>query len=145
MPDRYGPYRNFRFELEIDGIVQAGFSECTIPEASNEPIEYRNGDDAPTVRKLSNLNTYGDLTLNWGVTDSTELFDWWRLVEQGKLEEARRTIAVIGLDEEGEPGPRWEFSQAWVRQYDAPDFNATANEVAIESLQVAHEGVERVA
>lgn len=145
MPDRYGPYRNFRFLLEIDDIVQAGFSECTIPEASNEPIEYRNGNDPPTVRKLANLNTYGDLTLKWGVTESTELYDWWRQVEQGQLDQARRSLAVIGLDEEGNPGARWEFRNAWVRQYDAPDFNATANEVAVETLQIAHEGMERTA
>jgi phage tail-like protein len=144
MPDRHGPYRNFRYLLEIDGIAQAGFSEATIPEASTEPIEYREGNEAPTVRKLSSLNAYGNLTLQWGVTtDSMALYEWWTLVEQGKVDEARRSIAVIVLDEEGEPGARWQFRNAWPQQYDAPDLSATANEVAIESLEIVHEGMER--
>jgi phage tail-like protein len=144
MPDRHGPDRNFRYLLEIDGIAQAGFSEATIPEASTEPIEYREGNEAPTVRKLSSLNAYGNLTLQWGVTtDSMALYEWWTLVEQGKVDEARRSIAVIVLDEEGEPGARWQFRNAWPQQYDAPDLSATANEVAIESLEIVHEGMER--
>lgn len=144
--ERYGLYRNSRYLLEIDGIVQAGFSECTIPESSTEAIEYREGADVePTVRKLSGLASYGNLTLNWGTTDSMELYEWWKLVEQGKTPEARRTIAVIVQDTVGEPGPRWEFTRAWPRQYDAPDLTATGNEIAIESLEIVHEGMERVA
>lgn len=145
MPDRHGPYRNFRYLLEIDGIAEAGFTECTIPEASTELIEYREGNEAPTVRKLVGLNTYGDLVMQRGVTDSLALFEWRKLVKQGKLDEARRAIAVLILDEEGSPGPRWEFRDAWPRQYDAPDLDATDNEVAIESLTVVHEGMERTA
>lgn len=145
MPDRYGPYRNSRFLLEIDGIVQAGFSQCTIPENATEAIEYREGNDPPTVRKLWNLNTYGNLTLQWGTTpDSTELFEWRKQVEQGDLDGARRNIAVIALDEAGDPGARWEFANAWPRQYDAPDFDATGSEVAIESLEIVHERMERI-
>lgn len=145
MPDRHGPYRNTRFLLEIEGIGVAGFSQATIPENSTEATEYREGDDPPTVRKLWSLNTYGELTLQRGTAeDSTELFEWRRTVEQGNVDDARRTIAVILLDEEGEPGARWEFRNAWPRQYDAPDLDATGNEVAIESLEIAHEGMERI-
>lgn len=146
MPDRHGPYRNARFLLEIDGIVRAGFSQATIPETSNEPIEYREGDEPPTVRKLGGLTSYGNLTLQWGTTpDSTELFEWRKLVEQGNVDEARRNVAVLLLDEESEPGARWEFRAAWPQQYDAPDLDASGNEVAIESMEVAHEGMERTA
>lgn len=146
MPDRYGPYRNVRYLLEIDGISIAGFSTATIPENSTEPIEYRDGNDRPTVKKLWSLNSFGNLTLEKGVTDdSIALFEWRKLVEQGKLKEARRNIAVTVLDEEGEPGPRWEFEKAWIINYDAPDLDATGSEVAIESIEIAHEGMERAA
>lgn len=146
MPDRHGPYRSTRFLLEIDGVAQAGFSQATIPENSTEPIEYREGNDPPTQRKLWNLNAYGNLTLQWGTTpDSTELFEWRRLVEQGKMEEARRNVAVVVTDEEGNPGARWEFRDAWPQQYDAPDLDAAGSEVAIESMEIAHEGMERTA
>ena len=146
MPDRHGPYRATRFLLEIDGIVQAGFSECTLPDSTTEPIEYREGSDAPTPRKLWNTTKYGNLTLKWGTTpDSLELFEWRRAVEQGQVEAARRNIAVILQDEEGEPGARWEFRLAWPSKYDGPDLNATGTEVAIETLEIAHEGMERTA
>lgn len=145
MPDRKGPYRNARFLLEIDDIVKAGFSSCALPENSTEAIEYREGNDRPTMRKLWGLNNFGTLTLESGATeDSIELYEWRSQVEQGNVDDARRTIAVIVLDEEGNPGLRWEFRDAWPTNYDAPDLDAEGGEVAIESLEIEHEGMERV-
>jgi phage tail-like protein len=140
---RNDPYRNFRFLLEIDGIVQAGFSECTIPDTTNEPIEYREGNEDTTVRKLPGLTKYGNITLKWGITNSLDLFDWRKQVMQGKMGDARRNIAIILHDEEGNPAARWEFREAWPSKYDAPDLNAKGNDVAIETLDVVHEGMER--
>ncbi len=146
MPDRHGPYRNARYLLEFDDLVKAGFSSCTIPENSTEAVEYREGTDPPTMRKLWGLNDFGTLTLESGVTDdSIELFEWRQQVERGNLDEARQSIAVIVLDEEGNPGPRWEFRRAWPTAYDAPDLDASGSEVAIESLEIEHEGMERIA
>lgn len=145
MPDTHGPYRNARFRLEIDQIDVAGFSSATIPENSTEEIEYREGTDPPTARKLGSLNDYGTLTLETGTTDSSiELYEWRRLVEQGRLDEARSEVAVVVLDTEGEAGARWEFAAAWPKRYEAPDLDATGNEVTIETLEVVHEGMERV-
>jgi len=146
MPDRHGPHRNNRFLLEIDNIAVAGFSTCNLPENSTEVIEYREGTDPPHSRKLGNVNDFGNLTLEKGTTgDSIALFEWRKLVEQGKLEEARRTVAVVVLDEEGAAGPRYEFKRAWVRQYDAPDLDANGGDVAVESIEIVHEGMERTA
>lgn len=146
MPDRHGPYRDARFLLEIDGIAKAGFSSCSIPENSTEPTEYREGNERPTVRKLWSLNEYGTLTLESGITDdSITLFEWRKAVEQGQMGDARRTIAVVVLDEEGNSGPRYEFRNAWPSNYEAPDMDATGGEVAIESLEIEHEGMERMA
>ncbi len=142
---RKDPYRNFRFLVEIDGIVQAGFSEVTLPDSTQDVVEYREGHEPPVLRKLPGLAKYGNVTLKWGVTDSLELYEWRRLVEQGKIAEARRNVAIIVLDEEGEPAARWEFYQAWPSKYDAPDLNAKGNEVAIETLEIAHEGMKRTA
>lgn len=147
MAERHGPYRNTRFVLEINDIQIAGFSECTLPDNTTEPIEYREGNDPPTTRKLWSLNKYGTLTLKRGTTDSTDLFEWRKLVEEGKIEEARRSVTLRVADEQGnyENTPNWNFTEAWPSKYDAPDFNATGNEVAIETLEIVHEGMERVA
>jgi len=144
MPDRKDPFRNCRFLLEIDSITQAGFSEATIPDSSQDSIEYREGNETPTSRKIPGLVKYGNLTLKWGTTDSLDLYNWRKLVEQGKMKEARRNLAVVLLDEEGNTSSRWEFSSAWPSKYNAPTLNAKGNDIAIETLEIVHEGMKRV-
>lgn len=144
MAGRKDPYRNFRFLVEIDGIVQAGFSEVTVPDTSTDVVEYREGNEEPRLRKLSGLNKFGNLTLKWGTTDSLEFFNWRKLVMQGKMKDARKNIAVILMDEEGNPAGRWEFENAWPSKYDPADLNAKGNDVAIETVEITHEGMKRV-
>jgi phage tail-like protein len=145
MPDKHGPYRNVRFLLEIDGISKAGFAECRQPTSSTDVIEYREGTDPPTVRQLAGLNRYGRVVLRSGVTDdSIELFEWRKQVEQGKVDEARRTVAIVVLDREGNTGARWELRDVWPATYQAPRLDATGEDVAIESLELVCEGFERV-
>ena len=144
MAERIDPYRNMRFLVEIDGIVQAGFSEATVPDTAQDPIEYREGNEPPYPRKIPGLVKYGNITLKWGITDSMDLYNWRKLVEQGKMKEARRNMAVIVLDEEGNPTSRWEMSEAWPSKYDAPDMNAKGTDIAVETLEIAHEQMERI-
>jgi len=145
--ERKDPYRNFRFLLEIDGLVQAGFSEVTIPDASSDVVEYREGNGPTTVTKLAGLRKYGNVTLKWGITDSMELYEKWRKpVEEGKTDktdEVRKNVAIILMNEAGEAAARWEFVEAWPSKYDAPDLNAKGTDVAIETLEIVHEGMER--
>ena len=141
---RKDPYRNFRFLLEIDSIVQAGFSECAIPDTTSDVVEYREGHEQPWARKLPGLTKWANITLKWGATDSLELYNWRKLVEQGKMKDARRKVAVIVQDEEGNPAARWEFDSAWPSKYDGPDLTAKGNDVAVETLEIAHEGMSRI-
>ena len=141
---RIDPYKNFRFLVEIDDIVQAGFSEATIPDSTQDPIEYREGTEPPTARKIPGLIKYGNVTLKWGITDSLDLYNWRKLVEQGKTKDARRNMAIILVDEEGSPKSRWEFNDAWPSKYDAPDLNAKGTDIAVETLEIVHEGMRRV-
>lgn len=140
--DRRDPLRNFRFRLEIDGIQQAGFSEATVPDTSTDVIEYRDGNEITTPRKLPGLNKYGNLSLKWGITDSMDLYAWRKQIIDGNIQ--RKNIAVVLIDEAGNDKARWEFVNAWPSKYDPPDLNATGNAVAIETLEVVHEGMVRV-
>ena len=142
--ERKDPYRNFRFLVEIDSIIQAGFSDATIPDSTSDVIEYREGNEPPYARKLLGLAKHGAFTLKWGITDSMELCNWRKLVEQGKMKTARKNLAVILMDEEGNPASRWEFGGAWPSKYDAPDLTAKGNDVAIETLEIAFETMQRV-
>lgn len=144
MPDRHGPYRQVRFILEFDNLVKAGFSRCQVPENRTNVVKYREGTDPPRHRKLWGLNEYTPLVLENGVTDdSVALYEWREKVEQGRVDEARQRIAVVLLDEEGEPGPRWEFTHAWPVRYVGPKLDANHDAVAIERLVIAHEGMNR--
>ncbi len=140
--DRKDPLRNFRFRLEIDGIQQAGFSEATVPDTSTDVIEYREGNEITTPRKLPGLTKYGNISLKWGITDSMDLYNWRRQIIDGTIQ--RKNIAVVLIDEAGNDKARWEFVNAWPSKYDPPDTNATGNAVAIENLEIVHEGLKRV-
>src|SRR5579872_4906611 len=104
---RVDPYRDFRFLVEIDGIVQAGFSDCSGLGSSVDVIEYREGGDPTTVRKLPGRATYPDITLKWGVTDSRELYDWHAAALKGDIQ--RKNGSIILMDDKGQEKVRWNF------------------------------------
>jgi phage tail-like protein len=143
---RQDPLRNFRYRLEINGIDQAGFAEVAIGDLSTEPIEYREGDEVTTVRKLNGLNKYANITLKWGITDSVELADWHQLVvsDTTLLDEARRTVVIRVQNEAGEDKAAFEIFKAWPCKYDPSDLNAKGNEVAIDTLELCNEGIKRI-
>lgn len=138
---RNDPYRNFNFLVEIDGITQAGFSQVLMPDAYFDVVEYREGGDpVSTVRKLPGRVHYGNLVLKWGTTNSRELFDWWKSIRDGNAD--RRSISVVLLNERREEVKRWNFVQAWPARYKPTDLEAKGHEVAIETLEIAHEGMD---
>ena len=118
--DRKDPYRSYNFLVEIDGITRAGFRECSGLDASQDPIDYREGTDALTARKLPGLVKYANITLKWGMTDDAELWDWRQEGDrrQGRAQErldrpARRRRATEKL--------RWNFREALADQVDRPE------------------------
>jgi phage tail-like protein len=142
--ERDRPYPNVRFLLEIEGLETAGFSGCRLGASTTEVLSYRAGNEPPTPRKLPGTTDYEAITLERGVGDGTTLADWRRLVEQGRIAEARRAVVVVILDEGGEAGPRWEAENAWPSRYVGPRLDALDGAVAIEALEITHESYERV-
>lgn len=139
--ERKDPYRGYNFRIEIDGIDHGGFREASGLDSSQDPIEYREGTDPMHVRKLPGLNKYSNLTLKWGITDRTGLWDWRLDVASGKGPDdvPRKDISVILVDDAGEEKWRWNLMKAWPTKWTAPGFNATANEVAVETLELSYE------
>jgi len=136
------PFSNFRFRVEIDGVQQAAFTECTGLGSHIEVTEYREG-NSPTnsVRKIPGKVTYPDIVLRWGVTASRELYDWHRSVISGQLQ--RRNGSIVLLDAQHNPVVRWNFFDAWPSRWDGPTLNAMSNGVAIESLTITCERQEQ--
>ena len=141
---RQDPLRNVRFRLEIDGLQVAGFSEVSIGPTTTDVIEYREGTDPMHVRKLSGLTKFGNVSLKRGVTDSLELFEWSQRIVQGQASTNRRNVVIVVQNEAGEDKARFAVTNAWPTKYDPSDLNATGNEVFIECLELANEGIERV-
>ena len=146
--ERNDPLRNFRFKLEIDSITQAAFCEVAIAESTIDAVDHRNGTDPPHVQKLSGLTKYGNVTLKWGLTTggkSLDLHKWFTDVSAGQIREKRKKVTVIVQDEAGKDSARFVITDAWPVKYDPSDLNAKGNEVLIEMLELANEGIQRVA
>jgi phage tail-like protein len=139
--ERKDPFRGFNFRVEVDGITRAGFREASGLDSSQDPVEYREGVDKLTARKLPGLNKYSNISLKWGVTDDKELWDWRKKSMDGTVE--RKNGSIVLCNDAGEEKVRWNFLEGWPTKWTGPSFNATGNEVAIETLEIAHEGVEK--
>jgi phage tail-like protein len=140
---RIDPYKNCRFLVEIDGIVQAGFTDCSGFGSNVETIEYREGGDANQVRKLPGKASYPDILLKWGVTDSRELYDWHVSALTGQIQ--RKNGSIILQDDIGQDKVRWNFFNAWPSKWEGSALSAKGNDAAIESLTVSCERLERAA
>lgn len=136
------PHGRFRYKVEIDGLEAGGFSEVTGFDTTFDVLEYRAGDSVQTVMKAPGLRKYGNITLKQGLADSMVLYSWLAAGIDKKVE--RKTITITLLDEDNAPAASWQVINAWPMKYNAPDFNSTATDVAVESIEIAHEGMTRV-
>ena len=139
---RNDPYAQYNFILEIEGTTVAGFAEVGGLGMDQDIIEYREGSDTATVRKLPGLRKYTNISLKRGYTQNHELWNWRKTTIDGLTE--RKSGAVILRDEAGQPALRWEFREGWIAKYEGPALKATANEAAMESVEIAVEDVALV-
>jgi len=137
------PFRGFKFRIQIDGINKAGFREVSGLDAATDTVDYRDG-DGDTIRKLAGLKKFSNITLKRGITDDQDLWKWRAMVMDGKIKDARKNGQIILLDDEGKEAAEWTFTDGWPAKWTGPSFNATANEVAIDTIEIAHEGLKRV-
>ena len=135
------PFASFNFKLEIEGITVAGFSEVTGLNQESNVIDYREGQEGITPRKLSGLNKFNNVTLKRGISPDLSVYNWRKTVTDGDIE--RRNASIVLHNEKHEEVVRWNLVNAWPSKYVGPDLKANANEVAIESIELTHEGVER--
>ncbi len=139
--ERKDPFKAYNFELEIGG-KRAGFQECSGLDSSQDPIEYREGNEKTlTVRKLPGLVKYSNITLKYGVTDDTSLWEWLTQAVTGDAKRVDGTISL--LDDKQQKKVTWKFVSGWPTKWTGATFNATSNEVAIETLEIAHEGIQK--
>jgi len=134
------PYKQFRFLVEIEGIQQAGFSECSSVGSHLEVVEYRDGGDVINVQKFPGKVSYPDIALKWGMTDNQELYNLHLTAVKGNVKKV--SGSVIQLDDTGAEKVRWNFFNAWPSKWDGPTFTAKGNDLSINTLTLTCERVE---
>lgn len=139
MAENY-PLPKFHFQVEWGGS-KIGFSEVSGLDLETEPIEYREGAMPEYSKiKMPGMQKFGNITLKRGVFQKdNEFFNWWNTVKLNKIE--RRDITISLLNEEHEPKVVWSVRNAWPVKVQGTDLKADGNEVAIETLELAHEGL----
>jgi len=143
---RPDPYPRFNFLVTFDGIsddgssLQGSFAEVSGLKVEIDVIEYRTGSEPLATRKLPGLPRYSNLVFKRGVIGDATLWNWIAAGLKGQVSRADGSIVL--LDETREEVMRWNFRRAWPCKFEGPTLNATASEVAIETLELCHEGIE---
>jgi phage tail-like protein len=134
------PYLNNRFQVEIDGLATHDFAEVVLPEARTDVVEYREGGDR-IARKVAGAVHVSNLVLRRGITQSNDLFAWWKTVADGQAD--RRNMSIILLDQQGQEVKRWNIFAAWPARYSVAPLVALEGDIALmETLECAVEGFE---
>ena len=143
MAEELWPIPKFHFKVEM-GDTEMGFQEVTGLEMETEFIEYRTGDDPTFLKqKIPGLKKHGNITLKKGVYAGDDSFWVWFKDVQTNVERREEVIIQL-LDEEESPVVTWTVNNAFPVKVSGPDLKSDANEIAIETIELAHEGFDVV-
>ncbi len=151
-PQRFDPYKNFKFRVRWDGRYVAGVSKVGALARTTALVEHREGGDPSSNRKSPGRTNYEPITLERGVTHDVEFERWankvWNfgsgLGAEVSLKDFRKDIQIEFYNEAGQLAITYNVYRCWVSQYQAlPELDANANAVAIQTLQLENEGWER--
>jgi phage tail-like protein len=143
MPHDTDPFTGFNFMVALGDIggedtLRGGFQEVEGIGVSIDELEYRDGNEPYSgVRKFPGVRRFSNVTLKRGLLTDTRLWDWINSDPPDK-----RTVVITLLDEQRVPHVRFVLRQAWPVKWSGPHLNAKGNDVAIESVELTHEGLE---
>ncbi len=134
------PLVKFHFQVEWGG-TKIGFTEVSGLDVETEVVEYREGNSPEYSKiKMPGMQKFSNLTLKRGTFKSdNEYFAWWNTVKLNTIE--RRDITISLLNEDHDPVVTWKVKHAWPTKIQSTDLKADGNEVAIESMEIVHEGL----
>jgi phage tail-like protein len=134
------PIPKFRFEVKWDSAVMS-FQEVSGLDVEAQPIEYRAGDSAVfSTVKMPGIKKYSNVTMKKGVFKSDNKFwDWFNQIKMNTIKRVPVTISL--LDQDGKPTMVWTLTNAWPTKITGTDLKAEGNEVAVETIEIAHEGL----
>ncbi len=136
------PYRAYNFKLDIAGVAEGHFTECSGLGVKVEPIQYREAGNNQVVRHIPGPVDYAAVTLRYGVTSSRELWDWLMAAVEGNVQ--RKNVSIILLDStNANEVMRWNLLDAWPSEWQGAALDAMSREIAIESLTLVFDNLER--
>lgn len=140
--DRPDPFVAFRFELKFDELTIGGFSECTGLQLETEVQDYAEGGLNTYLRKFPTRTKQSNLTLKRGIVDR-EMWDWyWELIQDGQVK--YRNMTVLVKDPSGKDATiEWQFQRTLPVKWLGPDLNATQSQIAVETVELSYQGIER--
>jgi phage tail-like protein len=151
-PQRFDPYKNFKFRLKWDGKYVAAVSKVSALKRTTEVIEFREGGDPSTSRKSPGKTKYDAISIDRGLTQDPEFNAWaskvWTLGNglgrEVSLADFRKDITIEMYNEAGQLVIAYNVFRCWVSEYQAlPDLDAGANAIAIEHMKLENEGFAR--
>lgn len=140
MVDRTDPLPAFRFEVTIDDMEVAAFSDCSGLQLETEVHDYAEGGSNDSVHRFPTRTKQVSLSLKRGVVDR-ELWDWFAEAAAGRMSLRSGTVAV--LDESGGVAAEWDFYDAFPAKWVGPELVAAQSQVAVETFELAHQGLTR--
>ncbi len=148
-PQRFDPYKNFKFRVKWDGRYVAGVAKVSSLKRTTEVVKHREGGDPSSSRKSPGKTEYEAITLERGVTHDEEFEKWaskvWSLGAglgtEVSLKDFRKDITIEVYNEAGQLAIAYNVFRCWVSEYQAlPDLDANANAVAIQNIKLENEG-----
>ena len=143
---RTDPLIGFHYAVEVQGMVTGYFTECSGLGSEHEVIEHKVVDDKgkEIIMKIPGRVKWENITLKRGTTDNLDIWNWRMKVEDGDVDGARANGSIVMFDQHLSEMARWNFENAWPVKVSGPSVKADSNEIGIEELAIAHEGLWRI-
>ncbi|MFT3767541.1 MAG: phage tail protein [Minicystis sp.] len=139
---RQDPYLGFNFRVVIDSITSAAFKDASGLDSSTTAVPYREGTDPTNItRQIPGLSAHGNITLSRGIATSKELWAWKENLLKGVADWRSLSIELWDAANK-EKKMQWDFREVWPTKWTGPAFDASSDSIAIESLELVHEGIE---
>ena len=139
------PLVGFHFALEVQGAVNGFFTEIGGLGSETELIDHKvvTPEGREIIQKIPGRLKWGEITLKRGVTAEMDMWKWRKLVEDGKIQDARKNGSIVMYDESLKEVARWNFVRGWPSKINGPQLQADSNAFGVEELTIVHEGIVR--
>lgn len=146
MAGREDPLVAFKFGLEISGKLSGFFTNVGGIGSESEVVEHKIVSDKgeTIIQKIPGRLTWTEVSLKRGVTSNIDIWNWRKLVIDGKIDDARTNCSIIAYDQGQKEIARWNFENAWPSKVVGPELDSSSTNYMIEEVTIVHEGMVRV-